>query len=451
MTSVTDYLAGGGGAGLARACELGPGATIQEVALSGLRGRGGAGFPTGRKWQSVRDGAGDGDVFLAANGAEGEPGTFKDRTLLRTNPYQVVEGVAIAAFAVSAARSFIAVKASFAAEIAGLRRAIAEMVAAGLAGEVPMEVVEGPDAYLFGEETGLLEVIEGEAPLPRLFPPYIQGLFATAPTPGWSAPPTGLVPTEFDASNPTVVNNVETLAIVPHILARGPAWHRTLGTEGSPGVTLAKVVGDVVRPGVGEIELGTPLGHVIDAVGGGVRPGRRVKAVLSGVANPVLTGAQLDVPVSYEGMETAGSGMGSAGFIVYDDTTSMVEVARVLSRFLYVESCGQCPPCKLGTGEITALLEQVEAGTGGEAEVEQIGARLLSVTDGNRCYLPVQEQRVIGSLLRSFPEDFVAAMEGRPVAVRGLLTPKLTAIDADGAHYDERQAAKRPDWTYEPA
>jgi NADH-quinone oxidoreductase subunit F len=447
VADLADHRARGGGAGLARAHELGPGAAIQEVILSGLRGRGGGGFPTGRKWQSVRDAAAGDRAFVVANGAEGEPATFKDRAIIRANPYAVVEGVAIAAFAVGAERAFIGIKERFGPECERLAAAVDEMTEAGVAGEVPIQVVLGPDAYLFGEETGLLQVIEGEAPLPRIVPPYIEGLFATVPTSGWSAPPRE-VATEFATSNPTVVNNVETLAMASLVLAQGPEWYRSLGTTRSPGVVVATVVGDVARPGVGEIELGTPLAEVIDRVGGGVRPGRTIKAVLSGAANPVLTADQLDTPCSYEGMEAAGSGLGAAGFLVLDDTASLLEVARAVARFLYVESCGQCPACKLGCGAVSEGLDLVATGGATLDDVEAIAYRLQSVTDGNRCYLPVQTQRVVGSILTTFADEINDALEGRPLPDRGFVLPKLVDL-ADGvATYDERQALKRPDWTY---
>jgi NADH:ubiquinone oxidoreductase subunit F (NADH-binding) len=440
---------------LARAIELGPGGTIQEIRLSGLRGRGGAGFPTGRKWQSVRESApADEPRYVVANAAEGEPGTFKDRAILRANPYQVLEGLAIAAWAVGATAAFVGIKASFRSEIDGLERALTALEAEGAAGNVPITIVTGPDEYLFGEETGLLQVIEGDAPLPRLMPPYLHGLFATTPESGWSAGPRlggaeRHPATEFAGSNPTLVNNAETLATAAHVLARGPEWHRSLGTDASPGVVVCTVVGDVVRAGVGEIELGTPLGEVIDRIGGGVRAGRTVKTVLSGVSNPVLTADQLDTPVSYEGMEAAGSGLGSCGFVVYDDTTSAVELARVVSRFLYVESCGQCPACKLGTGAITEQLDALLSGRVGGDEIEVIGARLRSVTDGNRCYLPVEEQRVVASLLRAFPEEFADAQDGIVPAPRGLQIAKLIDIRDGIAVYDDRQSTKLPDWTYQ--
>ena len=449
LTSVDDYRALGGGSGLEQAARLGPAQTVKELSLSGLRGRGGGGFATGRKWTTILHATGT-HRYVVANGAEGEPATFKDRALMRANPYAIVEGVAIAALTVGAREAFFALKASFAPEWERVTRAVEEMQDAGLAGTIPITIVPGPDEYLFGEEKALLEVIEGRDPLPRLFPPYEHGLFATAPQSGWEAhdPERGHVGAH--QSNPTLVNNVETLANVAHVLARGAEWFRSMGTDESPGHVIVTVVGDVVRAGVAEIELGTPLRAVIEEVGGGTRTGRQVKAVLSGIANPVVTAPdQLDVPMSYEGMAAAGSGLGAAGFAVFDDQACMVEVARVYSRFLYVESCNQCPPCKLGSGAITELLEKIEAGRDTSLDVDTMGARLKTVTDGNRCYLPVQEQAVVSSLLRSFPEEFAEHLEGQPCPRPGrVVVPKLVDL-ADGiARYDERQATKRPDWTY---
>src|SRR5205814_2533854 len=205
----------------------------------------------------------------------------------------------------------IGVKATFEREADRLIDAIAEMQRAGIGQDCTMTVVRGPDEYLYGEEKALLEVIEGRDPLPRLFPPYEHGLFATAPQSGWEAHEQEPGHTGAHQSNPTLVNNVETLANVPHVLARGAEWFRSMGTDESAGHVLVTVVGDVARSGVAEVELGTPLRDVIDEVGGGTRAGRQVKAVLSGIANPVVTAPdQLDAPVSYEGMAAAGSGLG---------------------------------------------------------------------------------------------------------------------------------------------
>ena len=442
-----------GGSGLRRAHELGPTGTIDVVARSGLRGRGGGGFPTGQKWAGVATQTGS-RRYLVCNGAEGEPGTFKDRALLRANPYQFVEGVAIAAFAIGAAEAFICLKASFRREIEAVTRAVQELQTSGICGDCKVTIVAGPDEYLFGEEKAMLEVIEGNEPLPRWLPPYLHGLFAAAPQLGWQSHDnetdneTGSL---RGGSNPTLVNNVETLSNIPHILVRGAEWFRTMGTAESPGTIVTTVVGDVVAPDVGEVEMGTPLRAVIDAVGSGLVAGRSVKAVFSGVANAVVTARDLDVPVSYEGFQAIGSGMGSAGFIVYDDTTCMVDAAYRFSRFLSIESCGQCPPCKLGSSAITEHLERIETGVGNESDLDAITGWLGHVTDGSRCYLAAEEQIVVTSILRAFPEEFHEHIEfGRCPRPRRLPIPKLVDLADGRAVYDESFWRKQPDWTYVP-
>src|SRR2546429_319403 len=286
ITSLEEYLAGGGGEGLARALELGPDQVIAEGSLAGLRGRGGAGVPPRTQWASVQSGGGR-HHYAVCNAAEGEPATFKDRALLRANPYQVVEGLAIAALAVDAREAFVALKASFRREQEATERAMGQMREAGLLGEMLVGLLAGPEEYLFGEEKALLEVIEGNDPLPRWLPPSLHGLFATVPQLGWEAhdPEQGHLGAHY--ANPTLVNNVETLANVPHILAKGAGWFRSMGTGESPGTVVCTVVGDVRRPDVVEVELGTELGEVLDHCGG-PPPGRRIPAVLSGGCQPVL-------------------------------------------------------------------------------------------------------------------------------------------------------------------
>ena len=448
VTSLDAYLASDiGGLGIERAQRIGPAATIDAVVASGLRGRGGGGYLTGRKWAGLRAQAGT-RRYVVCNGAEGEPGTFKDRALIRANPYQLVEGIIIAAFTVGADETFICLKRSFEREIDAVTRAVQEFQSAGICTDCQVTIVAGPDEYLFGEEKAMLEVIEGKPPLPRWYPPYEHGLFATAPQLGWEATPRS---GSGGGPNPTLVNNVETLANVPHILARGPEWFRSMGTPESPGTIVATVVGDVIAPDVGEVELGTSLRDVIDAVGSGIAPERTVKAVFSGVANPVIVADQLDVPVSYEGFQAIGSGMGAAGFIVYDDTTCMVDTAYRLSRFLSIESCGQCPPCKLGSSEITNHLERLEIGGGSDDDLRTIRHWLTRVTDGNRCYLAVEEQLVVDSIMQAFPEEFTEHVElGRCPRPRRLPIPKLVDLADGKAIYDDRFWRKRPDWTYEP-
>ena len=441
------YLAAGGGEGLDRARALGPEQTAKEVSLSRLRGRGGGGFSTGTKWASVRAAAGS-RRYAVCNAAEGEPATFKDRALMRGNPYQGIEGLVIAAFAVGAEEAYLATKARFTRERARLERAVAEMDAAGMLGGLAISIVAGPDEYLFGEEKALLEVIEGHEPLPRMLPPFQHGLFATGPQLGWESHPPGSAPGAGPEPNPTLVNNFETLCNVPHILARGPEWFRRMGTERSPGTIVCTVVGDVAGPGVYEMEMGTPLSELLE-VASGPLPGRALKAAFSGVANRVIPARLFATPLTYEDMRAAGSGLGAGGFAVYDDSACMVDVAALLSGFLAVESCGQCPPCKRGSGDITAALERLSAGGADQADIEVVGARLRTVTDANRCYLGTEEQLLVSSLLETFPEDFADHLGGLcRLPPRRHQVPKIEDI-ADGVVvYDERQALKRPDWTY---
>jgi NADH-quinone oxidoreductase subunit F len=449
LASLDAYLALGGGQGLVAAHYLGADGTIAEIAAAGLRGRGGAGFPTSTKWSSVARGEGR-HHYAVCNAAEGEPGTFKDRALLRANPYAVVEGLLIAAESVNAREAFLALKGSFKTELAVVRRALGEIEAAGWLGALTVTVVTGPEEYLFGEEKALLEVIEGNEPLPRWLPPYLHGLFATAPQLGWQAHEPEAGHRRGHESDPTLVNNAETLANAAWILAHGAQAFREVGTERSPGTMLCTVVGDVRKPDVVEVPMGTSLRAVLDRCGGALA-GRTVKAVFPGVANAVLTADDLDAPLSYEGMKSVGSGLGAGGFIVYDDSACMVEVATTLSRFLYVESCGQCPSCKLGAGDITAALERIRTGEGSDPDLGVIEERLRTVTDGNRCYLPVQERILVSSILRSFPEDVAAHLEGWcPSKREHIPTPKISNL-ADGVvTYDARQELKRPDWTYGP-
>lgn len=430
--SIEDYVRAGGGEALRTALDRGPEAVIEEVRRSGLRGRGGAGFPTGVKWRTVREDAHP-RKFLAVNAAEGEPGTFKDRWIVRMNPYQVLEGVGIAAFAVGAEEAFIGVKAGFEREIARLGEAMQEMEAREMLGPTPIRVVPGPDEYLFGEEKALLEVIEGNDPLPRIVPPYMEGLFR-----GPGAP------------NPTAVNNVETLANVPHIVRNGADWFRGIGTEDSPGTMVFTLCGDISHPGVYELPMGMPLRQLVFGIGGGPPGGRELKAIFPGASSTILSQEQLDTPMDFDAMRAVGSGLGSAGFFVVDDSVCIVRATLAFSRFLYVESCAQCPACKHGTREITELLERIDRGDGSDTDVETILARSMTVTDAQRCALPTGETLIAQSAVQLFGEEFVAHL-GRPCpSDRDILVPKIADFDEDAGAFtlDERYSRKQPDWTY---
>ncbi len=432
VASLDSYVAAGGGEAIGAAMGMSADDLIEEVRRSGLRGRGGAGFPTGIKWRSVRDDPCP-TTYAVCNAAEGEPGTFKDRWLLRSNPYQVLEGLAIAAHAVGAAKAFIGIKEGFEREIVRVRRAMEEMAEKDLLGGVPIELVGGPDEYLFGEEKALLEVVEGNPPLPRIVPPFMEGLFRTPGSP-----------------NPTVVNNVETLACVPHIVRNGAGWFRSVGTEGSPGTMVFTLSGDVSSPGLYELPLGFPLRDLVYTIGGGPPDGRNLKVIVPGASNTVLLPEQLDTPLDFDAMQAVGSGLGSGGFVVYDDSACIVRVTRAFSRFLAVESCAQCPACKHGTGQITELLDRIDRGEGSDVDVETILARCLTVTDAQRCALPTGETLLVQSAIQTFGREFAAHFGAGCHRPREIPVPKMLDFDeaSGGFVYDDRYRLKQPDWTY---
>ena len=456
LLTLDAYRKARGGEGLEAARQVEPEALIDEVEASGLRGRGGGGFPTGTKWRTVAaDRPSNAQCTVVVNGAEGEPGTFKDRTILRTNPFAVIEGALIAARAVTADQIIIGIKKSFATEARNLLGAIEEVKAAGWADGIEIKLFEGPNEYLYGEETALLETMDGRYPFPRITPPFRRGVREVVESPADARSESGLSahvemagPGGAFAAAPTLANNVETMANIPHIISRGAKWFRTEGTEQSPGTIVCTISGMTQRSGVGEVIMGTPLREAIEEIGGGVRAGHHVKAVMSGVANVLLTGDQLDAPLSYEGMQAAGSGLGSAGFIVYDDTIDLTRVAAGVARFLAVESCGQCTPCKLDGMAISDLLERFCASDVGERELARLRDLLSTVADEARCNLATQQQVVIGSILDKFGDDMVGHTRGGP-AVRPDIVAEMLDIRGDEALVDERHAQKQPDWTYD--
>ncbi|MDQ1503983.1 MAG: hypothetical protein QOD57_1710, partial [Actinomycetota bacterium] len=370
VPSLDAYTGAGGGQGLEAARKLGPSATIEEIEASGLRGRGGAGFPTGRKWAAVTANRAPGlRPSVVVNASEGEPGSFKDRMLLRRNPYRIIEGAIIAAEAVDAERVVFALKASFGPELERLRRALDEIQTAGWT-ELTLLVVEGPAEYLFGEETALLEVVDGREPFPRIAPPYRHGIDDVGSDPVSAAGSVMSNAGGQSAAAPALVNNAETMANVPGILAQGAAWFREVGTAESPGTIVCTVSGGGRRAGVAEFAMGTPLAEVIETIGGPGGP--PVKAVLSGVANPFLPGDRLDTPVTYEDMQAAGTGLGAAGFLVFSDGDDLAAVAAGVARFLAVESCGQCTPCKQDGLAIADILTRVVCGEARPGDADEL-------------------------------------------------------------------------------
>jgi NADH:ubiquinone oxidoreductase subunit F (NADH-binding) len=452
VASLDAYIAADGMVGVTAARGLEPDLVIDQVAQAGLRGRGGAGFPTGEKWRSVMAmSSATAPSTVLVNAAEGEPGSFKDRAILRANPFRVLEGALIAARAVAADRVIVALKRTFTQEIARVRDAAAELRAAGWLDGIEIAIVEGPTEYLFGEETALLEVIDGGPPLPRVAPPYRHGVDEIgADTEARSAGATDLAAADNgSAAPPTLANNVETLANVPGIVANGPEWFRSVGTEQSPGTIVVTVSGSVTNAGVAEVPMGTTLRAVIDSVGGGARTGRRIVAAVSGVANAVIPESDLDVALTYEDMRAAGSGLGAAGFIVLDDGDDPVAFAHGVARFLAVESCGQCTPCKQDGLAVVEILDRTRRSDATDLDLVALDEHLATITDGARCNLALQQQVLIGSLLDVFAAEVRAHVKGTVDASAPLLVAPIVELAQGIAEIDESHAAKQPDWTYD--
>jgi NADH:ubiquinone oxidoreductase subunit F (NADH-binding) len=456
IESLEEYVSRRGGRGIEAATAEDAESIIKEVEASGLRGRGGAGFPTGRKWRTVAENRSP--VFPATvvvNGAEGEPGTFKDRTIMRLDPYAVVEGALIAARAVGADSIVFGLKRAFTTEVSRVRAAIAEVQREGWAEGLHLEVFEGPDEYLYGEETALLETIDGRYPFPRIAPPFRRGVTEVVEhdddvtsRSGLSAHVEMAGPGGDLPAPPTLVDNVETLANVPRIVSRGASWFRTEGTEESPGTIVCTVVGRTRRAGVGEVIMGTPLREVIDLVGGGPRDGHRIKAVMPGVSSAVIPEHLLDTPVSYEALAEIGSGLGAAGFVVFDDSVDLAAVAAGVSRFLAIESCGQCTPCKRDGLALTDVLGRVARSDATTNDLAEVQSLLANVADEARCYLALQHQAVVQSIVTGFPEELQAHVDGTASPVEPDLVTELVDIQGDEALLNERHRQKQPDWSY---
>ena len=454
--NLSEYVRRGGGDALRAARLVEPTDLVDVIGESGLRGRGGAGFPTATKWRSVLANASEvRPTSVVINAAEGEPSTFKDRTILRNNVFRVFEGALIACHVVGASELIVAIKDSFAAELAIIESAIIDMRDAGWIDAVGVRIVRGPGSYLFGEETAMLEVISNRQPFPRVSPPWRRGIDDAddGDGDGATAELAGAVDT---VGAPALVNNVETFANIALIVANGPAWFREVGTAHSPGTIVCTVVGDTRRHGVGEFAMGTPLSEVIDSIGGGANVGRRIIAVLPGASSAIVDERALTTPLTHEDMHSAGSGLGSAGFFCIDDAADTFALAHGASRFLAVESCGQCVPCKDDGLAVTALLVQLLDGTAASDVSAKIGKRLATVTTGARCGLASQQQVVVGSLVAlcastpvlesaDAPDDATGRAER---ALGSALRPLLDIVDGV-AVLDDSFAGKQPDWSYD--
>jgi NADH:ubiquinone oxidoreductase subunit F (NADH-binding) len=345
-------------------------------------------------------------------------------------------------------------KRTFAAQVERMNTAIDEVLNADLAPGISIAIYEGPPEYLLGEETGLLEAIDGRMPFPRIAPPYRRGADEIVEhrddvgDESASAAHVELAgPSDEAIAPPTLVDNVETLAHVALVLEHGADWFRELGTDDSPGTFVCTVTGDVRHAGVGEFAMGTPLREVIETLSGGAREERTIKAVLQGVSAAVLTADDLDTPLSWEGMTAAGSGLGAAAFIVFDDLADMAAVAAGVARFLAVESCGQCTPCKLDGMTIADALDTIRRSDGTAHEAEIVAERLVTVADSARCSLATQHQVLVQSIVDRFPSEFDAHLHGGATA-RCEIAPLVDLVDGN-AIIDAGQASKQPDWSHD--
>ncbi len=393
----------GGYQALRQALGMTPAAVTEAVKTSGLRGRGGAGFPTGLKWSFMP--VGDGKPhYLVCNADESEPGTFKDREIIRWTPHQLIEGCAIAAYAIGAEVCYIYIRGEFTDPLAIMQAAVDEAYAKGALGadvlgsgtRIEMVMLRGAGAYICGEETALMNSIEGKRGNPRIKPPFPAqaGLFGM----------------------PTTVNNVETLAAVPHIITRGGEWYKglSLGNPKSTGTKLFSVCGHVMKPGNYEITMGFPMKDLIHDLAGGMRPGRTLKAVIPGGSSvPIMSAAEAEAALcDYEGIVEQGSQLGSAGFIVADDSADMVYEIYRLARFYAHESCAQCTQCREGTAWTTKILERILSGQGKQADLDLLLDLADQMTGKTICVLSDSCAAPVVSGIRKFRDEFDAYLSG---------------------------------------
>jgi len=409
LASIETYRRLGGYRSLERAVnEIEPEELLAMLEDSGLRGRGGAGFSMGKKASFLP--RGEMEKFLCCNADESEPGAFKDRELIQKNPHQLIEGVAIAGVTAGTGSAFIFIRGEYSEVADILEGAVAEAYDAGFLGadilgtghRVEIVVHRGAGAYICGEETALLDSLEGKRGNPRLKPPFpaIQGLY----------------------DGPTLINNVETLSNVPHIVANGADWFKGFGTEQSPGTKVVSVSGCVQRPGNYEVELGIPSRELVYGLAGGPPEGREVKAWFPGGSSaPLLTAAELDVPYSFEAMADAGSMLGSGSIIVADDSVSIPALALRTASFYHHESCGKCTPCREGTNWTVKMLERVVSGEATPMDLDIIASVQDNIIGHCLCVLGDSMAMPIGSMVKKFRPEFEAAIEaGRAAGPRPL-------------------------------
>ena len=400
--SMSEYQAEGGYVGWRKALEkMTPDQVVEEVKASGLRGRGGAGFPTGSKWGFIPKTPGA--KYVAVNADESEPGTFKDRELIEIEPHRVLEGIALCCYAINAETAFIYIRGEYIEPADRLEAAIAEAEQAGILGHgclgtqvnVRILVFRGAGAYICGEETALLESLEGRRPMPRSRPPFpaVEGLYR----------------------RPTVINNVETLANVPAIIDRGSGWYNSIGTPPrNTGPKIFCLSGRVNRPGNYELPLGAvTVRELIDDCGGGVIDGKAVKGVLTaGVSAPILSSEKLDTKLDYDSIQAAGSMLGSASLIVLDEDTCIVRSAALMEEFFRHESCGKCTPCREGTSWLHKILTRIEQGRGVPGDLDLLLSVSGEISGKVLCALGDFATSPVTATVKQYRGEYVAHIEG---------------------------------------
>ncbi|HEX74982.1 MAG TPA: NADH-quinone oxidoreductase subunit NuoF [Dehalococcoidia bacterium] len=394
--SINHYIANGGYSGLVKALKMAPEAIIEEIKKSGLRGRGGAGFPTGQKWDFCRKAPGN-EKYIICNADEGDPGAFMNRSLLEGDPHSVLEGMVIGAYTIGANQGYIYCRAEYPLALERLRLALHQMEEHGFIGDnilgsgfnFHIKIKEGAGAFVCGEETALMASIEGKRGMPRSRPPFpaISGLWG----------------------KPTNINNVETWADVALILQKTSDWYAQYGSETSKGTKTFALVGKVDRTGLIEVPLGITLGEIIYDIGGGILKGKKFKAVQTGgPSGGCLPSSMLDSPVDYESLTAAGSIMGSGGMIVADEDTCMVDLTKYFLTFTQAESCGKCPPCRVGTRQMLGILERITRGEGEPGDVEQLDRIATTVKQGSLCGLGQTAPNPVLTTIRYFRDEYDA-------------------------------------------
>ena len=415
-TSVEDYVAEGGYLALARALSgMGSEEVIAEVKAAGLRGRGGAGFPTGRKWELCRAAVAE-HKHIICNADEGDPGAYMDRSLLEGNPHSVIEGMIIGAYAIGGtSQGFIYVRREYPLAVRHVELALEEARRLGLLGDAilgtdfgfDIRIVQGAGAFVSGEETSLMASIEGRRAFPRQRPPY------PAESGLWG--------------RPTNINNVETWANVPLILRNGPEWFAATGTEKSKGTKIFSLVGKINNTGLVEVPMGISLREIVFDIGGGIKDGRRFKAVQTGgPSGGCIPAEMMDLPIDYDTLNRAGSIMGSGGMIVMDEDTCMVDVARYFLKFTQEESCGKCVPCRVGTRQMEEILTRITEGGGEPADIERLEALAETVRMGSLCGLGQTAPNPVLTTLRYFRSEYEAHIFAKSCPAH--VCKKLTAF-----------------------